>query len=245
MIVKHHEEGWEIISHYAHGLLSGKIAQELRKKLRPQHWLDVLTGIVEHDDHLLDFDEQDYLTENGTPKDFMMDGGTDAEALEHAKRVYSNALQKSQLVALMVGRHLAFLYDGLADDFKPMEEFLNEIGSVRGTQRKLYGLKKSEEDSLYNIMLFCDRLSLILCQEETPEVGRKLEINRTIEDEQYFISKDSSEHLTVEPWPFEKEEFTLAFEYRILNRPTFKDCEELESCLNDAEICIKSYTFKK
>ena len=245
MIVKHHERGWEIISHYAHGLLSGKIAQELKKDLRPQHWLDVLTGIVEHDDHLLDFDEQDYLTENGTPKDFTMDGGTDEEALEHAERVYSNAMQKSQLVALMVGRHLAFLYDSLADDFKPMKDFLDHIASLRKGQRKLYGLKKSGEDGLYNMMLFCDRLSLILCQEKIPQVGRKVEINKTIDDKRYFLYKDSSDFVTVEPWPFELDEFTLEFEYRILEKPVFKDCKELETCLDDADICIKSYSFKK
>jgi len=40
----------------------------------PEHWVDVLTEIIECDDHLLDFEENDYLTENGTPKDFAMEG---------------------------------------------------------------------------------------------------------------------------------------------------------------------------
>ena len=137
MIVKHKEEGWEIISHYAHGLLSGKIAQELKINLRPAHWVDILTGIIEHDDHLLDFDEQEYLTENGTPKDFTMEGGSDREALEHAKRVYANAMQKSQLVALMVGRHLNFLYDSLSKEYSPMKKFLEELVELRTSQRKL------------------------------------------------------------------------------------------------------------
>ncbi|MGC1471169.1 MAG: DUF3891 family protein [Psychroserpens sp.] len=245
MIVKHHEKGWSIISHYAHGLLSGKIAQKLSKTVRPHDWVDVLTGIIEHDDHLLNFDEQEYLTENGTPKDFSMEGGTDEEALEHAKRVYANAIQKSQLVALMVGRHLCFLYGSLADKFKPMNKFLEDIESLRPVQRKLYHLKKSDEDALYDVMLFCDRLSLILCQDETPEVGRKLEINKSIKNRTYFIHKNEDNILRVEPWPFEENDFTLNFEYRLLSSSNFKDNKALQHELENAQIRIRSLKFRK
>lgn len=245
MIVKHKEKGWEIISHYAHGLLSGKIAHYLKSELRPESWIDVITGIVEHDDHLLDFDEQEYLNENGTPKDFMMEGGTDKEALEHAKRVYENSLQKSQLVALMVGRHLAFLYSSLAKKYEPMKTFLTAIDSRRKEQRKLYGLNKAAENDLYDIMLFCDRLSLILCQQATPETGRDLEINKTINNEVYFISKDDKEIFQIRPWPFRVDEFCIRYEYRILEKITFEDNEDLKECLEKAPIALRECIIKK
>lgn len=245
MIVKHSEKGWEIISHYTHGLLAGKIASQLEEGLMPEHWVDVLTGIIEHDDHLLDFDEQDYLTENGTPKDFTMEGGTDGEALEHARRVFSNAMQKSQLVALLVGRHLSFLYEGLAERYVPMKKLLKAIMKLREKQRKLYGLRKNDEDHLYDILLFSDRCSLILCQDGIPEVGRKLEINRTILDRTYFIERSGDGILKVGPWPFERSEFRLDFEYRLLSKAAFKDNSELEVALNNAEIHLRSFVLKK
>lgn len=245
MIVKHHEKGWEIISHYTHGLLSGKVASQLKKELMPEHWVDVITGIVEHDDHLLDFEERDYLTGVGTPLDFTMEGGTDAEALEHARRVFSNAMQKSQLIALIVGRHLNFLYKALAKDYGPMKEFLDDIRKLQKVQRKLYGMNKEGENALYDILLFCDRCSLILCQDEIPEVGRKLEINRTIGNETYYIHKDQANILKIEPWPFEQKTFNLDFEYRVLTKVKFKSNSELKQALKKAPVKIRSLTISK
>ncbi len=245
MIVKHRKEGWEIISHYAHGLLAGKIASQLKKELRPAHWVDVLTAIVEHDDHQLNFDEKNHLTDKGTPKDFTMKGGSDAEALEHGKRVFSTATEKSQLVGLLVGRHLNFLYKSLAKEYKPMKDFLDEIGELRKIQRKLYGLSKKEEDALYSMLLFCDRCSLILCQDEIPEVGRKLEINKTIENNTYYISRTDNKSLTIEPWPFEAKSFALDLEFRMLGKIKFQSNAELERSFLDATIKMKSFSIMK
>jgi len=245
MIVKHCEEGWEIISHYAHGLLSGKIASQLKQKWMPEHWVDVLTGIIEHDDHLLDFEERNYLTENGTPRDFTMEGGTDSETVERAERVFANAMQKSQMVALLTGRHLGFLYEKLAEDHAPMKKFLKDIKDLRKGQRKLYGLNQKDENHLYDLMLFSDRCSLILCQDKIPAVGRKIEINKTIENERYYLSRKEDDSLTIEPWPFEKSTFQLTFEIRILDRPTYKNNKELEEALDKAEIRMRVFTLKE
>lgn len=245
MIVKHHAKGWEIISQYAHGLLSGKIASQLKKEMISEHWVDVLTGIIEHDDHLMDFDEQSYVTESGTPKDFMMEQGTDQDSLEHAKRVFSNAMQKSQLVALMVGRHLEFLYENLAKEYGPMKEFLEYVAKLRKKQRKLYSLRKKNENDLYDIMLFCDRCSLILCQDEVPETGRKLEINHTIDDKTYYIMKTDRDAMKIEPWPFQKEIFSLDFEYRHIDKITFKNNAELEQAIHDAPVKMRSIAMNK
>lgn len=245
MIVKHCEAGWEIVSHYAHGLLSGKIASQLKEEWMPEHWVDVLTGIIEHDDHLLDFEEQDYLTENGTPRDFMMEGGSNAETLEHARRVFSNAMQKSQMIALLTGRHLAFLYEALADEYAPMDEFLQHVDGLRKGQRKIYGLNKKGENHLYDLMLFSDRCSLILCQDNIPAVGRQVEINKTIDNQRYFLKRTDKGSLTVEPWPFQKETFQLDFEFRVLEGPTFKDNIELKEALEGATIKMRSYILKE
>ena len=243
MIVKQKKEGWEIVSHYTHGLLAGKIADQLKGSLKTPHWLDVLTAVIEHDDHLLDFKEQNYLTDNGSPMDFTMSSGTPTQILKHAKGVYADAIQKSQLTALLVGRHLSFLYDTM--EVEGMQRFLKNVEKKRKVQRKLYALNKTDEDALYDILLFCDRCSLILCEDQIPEVGRKLEINKTIDKNTYFISKNDKNKVKIDPWCFENDQFTLHFEYRILNRAAFKNNRELQQDLENAKVQIRSFQFEK
>lgn len=245
MIVLHHSKGWKIISHYTHGLLAGKFAEQLDPNLRPEYWMDTLTAIIEHDDHLLDFEKGEYLTENGSPKDFMMNGGEDEEALEHAKLVYGNSVQKSQMVGLLVGRHLQFLYEDMSKNFAPMKKFLSEIRKKAKIQRKLYGISKTKETAAYEFMRFCDRCSLILCQDTVPETGRQLEINRTIAEETYYIQKTGKKEFSVRPWPFANDGFSVEFEYRLLEKPAFKDKIELKKEVNDADVFIKTVQFVK
>jgi hypothetical protein len=245
MIVNHTSQGWQVISHSTHGLLAGKIAQKIKRELRLKNWVDTLTGIIEHDDMLLGFDEKEYLTPNGTPKDFKMAGGTNAQSLEHAKRVYRMALQKSQIIALLVGKQLCFLYDSMAKEYGPMNSFLEEVKELRISQRKLYDLTVVHLEDLHAILLFCDRTSLILVQNKIPEVGKKLDINTTIGNETYCISRRDDASITIEPWIFQDEKFEIGFESRLLTAASFADNQDLKRQLDKAEIVYNEITFKK
>ncbi len=50
MIVNLNNEGWEIFSHSSHGLLAGKIANELADTFKNENWVATLAAIIEHDD---------------------------------------------------------------------------------------------------------------------------------------------------------------------------------------------------
>ncbi|MDT7827587.1 DUF3891 family protein [Pricia sp. S334] len=245
MIVVHRKTGWKIISHYTHGLFAGKLAEQLKLDFRPEQWLDTLTAIIEHDDYLLDFGEQDYLTEIGMPLDYRMAGETDEEAYEHAERVYRNATQKSQFTAMLVGHHLDFLYSELAEAYKPLKKFLKNVREERVKQRNLYGLDKEAASTVYDLMRFCDRCSLILCQDQVPTLGRKLEINAALGDIPHFISKGGEDSISVSPWPFEKQKFSLNFEYRLLLKSDFKDNDELEAELKAVKVHLQEIQFEK
>ncbi len=244
MIVKQHLKGWEIISHYTHGLLAGKIAMQLKNSLRCDYWEDILTAIIEHDDHLLDFDEKNYLTDMCTPLDFMLEKRTDDAACEHAERVYKTSLQKSQLVALMIGRHLEFLYWDQKENHSGFRSFFRMILKDRTAQAELYGWTKKKIESSYELMRFCDRCSLILCQGLVPAAGRRLEINRTIKKKTYFIS-EREELFRIEPWPFEKGSFQLQYETRLLEQPTFTDNTELSKAISNASVSLKKLKLSK
>lgn len=238
MIVNSHIEGWEIISQYTHGLLAGKIAMQLKHDLRPDYWEDVLTAIIEHDDQLLGFEEKDYRTDAGAPLDFTLDERSDDDAYEHAERVYRNSLQKSQMVALLIGRHLEFLYHEKTKTHSGFRKFFKNVDGNRKVQLKLYDWEKPTLEKTYMLMRFCDRCSLILCQDLIPSTQRKLEINKSIADERYFVSETEA-GVHIEPWPFEPTNFSLHFETRLLKKLSFKSSKELAKAVSQTLPALK------
>ncbi|MGB3143469.1 MAG: DUF3891 family protein [Maribacter sp.] len=243
MIVRHHKEGWKIVSHYTHALLSGKIAAHIDNKPIKSHWPETLTAIINHDDRMEDFDSTDYLTEAGTPRDFTMKGGSKKDAFKHASNLYHSTLQKSQWIAMLVSRHLDFLYQNSKDE--EMKKLLKHMHEKRKEQRKLYGINLEIENQLYNILLFCDRLSLILCGNEIPENGRKLEVNTSINNTTYFISMNSDSSFLIEPWIFIEPNFNIDYEYKIIEQITYKSNKELEKSISESKVLLEQVVFRR
>ncbi len=244
MIVNPHKEGWAIISQYTHGLLAGKIAMQLKATLRPDYWEDLLTAIIEHDDHMLDFGEKNYLTDAGAPMDFTLDKRSDDDALEHAERVYRSAQQKSQMVALLIGRHLEFLYHDKTEEHLGFRKFFKSVMQQRKIQLRLYKWNKTTLERSYSLMRFCDRCSLILCQDLVPAAKRKLEINTSITDKTYFIS-GTDNGIRIAPWPFASDEIQLYFELRRLKKLSFASNDELKKLLEDTVPDLKEVRLTK
>ncbi|TDQ29367.1 DUF3891 family protein [Zeaxanthinibacter enoshimensis] len=243
MIVNHLLEGWEVISHYTHGLLAGKIAMQVKPSFRPAYWEDVLTAIIEHDDYLLDFDKKNYLTDIGTPMDFTQDKRSDSDALAHAELVIENAAQKSQMVALLIGAHLEFLYGDKIAAHKGFKSFFNMVLTERKKQLKLYGWSKDNLEEAYGLMRFCDRASLILCQRQLPARDRKLEINKGLEHHRYFIHGEPGK-VSIEPWPFQESRFELHYETRLLQKASFRSNKQLAKAVEKAPIKLESVVFE-
>lgn len=244
MIVKNTEKGWEIIYHYAHGLLAGQVAQQLKHSLRPKLWVETLTAIVEHDDHQLNFDEKNYLNAVGNPLDFTEDKLGVGEILERSTRVMNQASNKSGWIALLISMHINFLFGDLKEENASLKAFFDQQEKLRQRLRKRYGLSKKEASTYYEILRFCDRCSLILCENEIPDGERKLEINTGIADKPHFIS-NKSKKITVTPWCFEKDTFELNVEVHHLNKATFKDNMELKKELDEGEVELRVFEFIK
>ena len=243
MLVRHHVKGWKVISHYTHALFAGKVGNHLLDKLISSHWPETLTAIINHDDQMVDFNETNYLTEAGTPKDFTMESGNTKDAVIHAKRLYKEAIQKSQWICLLVSRHIEFLYQDNPDE--EMKEFLKIMYEKRKQQRRLYKITIGEENHLYEVLRFCDRVSLIVCGDEVPETGRLLEINTSINNDTYQISSNDDNSYKIEPWIFSKEKFEVDYEYKILEQITYKSNKQLEQCISEGKLHIQKVVFKK
>ncbi len=241
MIVNKSIKGIHIILHEAHGLLAGKIANEIDVKYRPINWFETLIAVSEHDDRQLNFKEKDYLSEIGVPLDFTEDESTVQEVLERMQRILKSSGNKSLWVKLLISYHLEFIYSSLKVESKQVGEFFLEEDKIRQEILKQFKISDKQARKYYQFLRFCDRLSLILCKDETPDCNRLLEINTSINGETFFIKKTDNDELIIEPWIFQTNKFELSVEERILNETHFKSSSQFESVLMEAKPVIKKW----
>lgn len=245
MIVNKSLLGLHIILHEAHGLLAGKIANEISKVHRPIHWFETLVAVCEHDDRQLNFKEKDYLSDLGVPMDFTEEKYSVSDILERMKRVLKSAENKSLWVKLLISYHNEFIYGHMKGDSKQIFEFFKNQETERKNLLEHFAIKESQAQLYYEFLRFCDRLSLILCKDETPESNRLLEINTSIDGKTYFIKKKDDDRLMVSPWIFNQQEFVLSVEERILNKTQFKSAKAFEKALSTTMPQSKSWTLVK
>ena len=174
MIVNKSIVGLHIILHESHGLLAGKIANEIKEAYRPICWFETLIAISEHDDRQLDLNEKEYLSELGVPMDFTEESYRVDEVVERMQRILRTSENKSQWIKLLISYHLEFIYGPLKNKSKRISAFFQQQTSERKTILDHYGLSNKKAMEYYEFLRFCDRLSLILCKDETPTMERKL-----------------------------------------------------------------------
>ena len=50
MIANYTENGWQVVTQRAHGILAAQFAYHWKKSERPDRWVETLLAIAEHDD---------------------------------------------------------------------------------------------------------------------------------------------------------------------------------------------------
>ncbi|CAM4319594.1 DUF3891 family protein [Gillisia hiemivivida] len=245
MIVNPKNDGWEIFSHSTHGLLAGKIANEIQDKYKSKNWVATLAAIIEHDDRQLDFDEKNYLTKIGTPRDFLLENRNVTEIVKRSKRLLHQSEEKSSWISMLIAHHLRFIYNDIAKKKKTIADFLRELEKAESHYIKSQNLTEKEVDEVYQILVFADRCSLILCQNAIPAKNRLLEINKSISDKTFWIKQAESSNIQVKPWIFEKDNFTVNAEYKLLENNSFSNNKEFQRLLNESPIRFKNWKFSK
>lgn len=245
MIVNTSVEGLHIIFHEAHGLLAGKIANQIHEKYRPPHWFETLIAVCEHDDRQLNFDEKDYLSDIGAPLDFTEEHSSVNDIMIRMKRILKAATNKSLWTKLLISYHLEFIYGYLREDSARVTNFLNDQIKDREKLLNYFKISNNQATSYYEFLRFCDRLSLILCKNEIPEAGRLLEINTSIDKQTYFIKKDNQEVISISPWIFKNAAIELSVEERILKEAQFSSSEKFKSLVMSTVPSVKKWTIKK
>lgn len=245
MIVNKSLLGIHIIFHEAHGLLAGKIANEILPEFRPINWFETLIAVCEHDDRQLNFDEKDYLSDIGVPLDFTEDSSSVKDMIKRMARILKSAGNKSQWVKLLISYHLEFIYSQVIEESKQVKSFFFDEKQARQFILDAYNLSDKKARTYYEFLRFCDRLSLILCTDETPDAERLLEINTSINGETYFIKKTKEDILTITPWIFNAPEIELSVEERLLKETQFISSKHFEKVLMACQPQLKKWVIRK
>ncbi|WP_392535196.1 DUF3891 family protein [Nostoc sp. C117] len=245
MVVNATQNGWEIIYHRAHALLAAQLAGQWRPKDTPVRLYETIAAISHHDDLEKEW-EEDNLTEGGAPRDFTLMSDSDLEDGIHKNaNLAKNALYRGRWVALLISMHISRLNEPSRGKSSELDKLLDEQLENQQLWRKELGIKKEEVDAAYAFMQWCDRLSLILCQQELPADERFLEISKGPDDRRYDIMQRSDRLVVVKLWPFQDEQFTVNVEACDLSQVKFESNAELTQALQKAPIKVLEWTFVK
>ncbi|GAA6614698.1 DUF3891 family protein [Scytonema sp. NUACC26] len=238
MIANLYEKGWEVIYHRAHALLAAQIAGHWHPQKRPIRWLETIAAISHHDDLEKEW-EGNHLTEAGAPLDFTLVKTIDFNKLQ---QLTHNARYRGRWVAMMISMHVSFLNEGKRGESPELDNFLDEQLQNQEQWRQELNITKDEAAEAYEFFQWCDRLSLILCNRVLPAGERALEI-ATLPDGTRYDVIETSDGVTVKPWPFLEDKFTVNVEATYPEKLKFDSNEELTQALQTSPIKTLEWTF--
>lgn len=243
MIVNSTENGWQVIYHRAHAMLASQIGGQWRRKDAPPRLYETMAAISHHDDLEKEWEENN-LNKAGAPKDFTQD--TDQETdYDSLRKHVIDSLYRGRWVALLTAMHLSRINSSKRGTSKEADAFLDELKDREKLWRDDLGISQEEADQAYAFLQWCDRCSLILCQQELPDDERKLEISVAHDGEDYAIKQFSNGLVTVIPWCFQDDKFTVNVEASMLTQIKFDDNKQLTAALKEAPRTLLEWTFVK
>ncbi|NIJ54443.1 DUF3891 family protein [Dyadobacter arcticus] len=237
MIVTYTEEGWSIILQRSHGLLAGQICGHWKRSKQPERWVETLIATAEHDDVSNELNSSDLLTQSGGPKNFKANK-FNKEECDH---LLARAIEKGLYVALLIARHVTFLY-GKEPSAKTY------FAALKKREKEWIRQTKTTSEEIaasYELVEFCDAMSLLICQDLIQPEERKIEISTGPGGAHYELWKRDDQHLIVSPWPFEEDSFTANYETRSIAQLAFKNDTEFKEILESSEVTLMSLKISK
>ena len=236
MIVNSTPAGWQVIYQQAHALLAAQLLWHWPPLGSPDQTVGLLAAVAQHED------EQEAwhgrgghhgLTAAGAPANF-----TQQEfSMAQARGVLADARFQGRWRSLLTSLHLSTLYESLRGSKKEIDAFLDELLAGQDRWRRELKITKKAARQAYDLLYWCDRLSLILCRHEIPEMGRAVEICRGPNGPAHTLAQPTEGGpVVIMPWPFQGEEVAVSVEARILTQLRFKDDAELAAALRAAPI---------
>ena len=244
MIVNLAKDGWDVVYHRAHALLAAQLGGQWRRVDAPARLYETIAAISHHDDLEKEWNGH-HLTESGVPLDFTLAEVSPEESLAKLKTHLENSSYRGRWVTMLISMHICFLCHKKKEISEDWRDFIETQLQDQERWQKELGIPKQEAERSYEFMQWCDRLSLILTQRQVPEDGRALEITHGIDQQRYDLRCLEDGHLTVNPWPFEDNGFTVNVESSHLSQLKYDSDEALTSALKQAPINSLEWTFIK
>lgn len=233
MIVNPTPDGWQIIYQQAHALLAAQLMYQWPPFLAPDRWVGLLAALTQHDDEQARWRGHYGLTPAGAPADFAMQ----PFSLEQATGVLHAARFQGRWRSLLTSLHLSTLHESQRGHSSATDQFLDEQQARQKQWRRELKATKKEARQAYTLLHWCDRLSLILCRQELPEMGRALEIWAGPDGRRYDVLRPAPDGpVQVQPWPFREARFGVSVEAARLRQLRFQDDAELSAALHQAPI---------
>jgi hypothetical protein len=240
MIVTQTDAGWQVINQPAHGLLAVQLALHWQAEKRPQHWVETLIALTEHDDGQEPWEGRNHLTTAGAPLPFQIP----EFSVEQCRNMIEIGLQKSRWNALIMSMHTSFLYEPKRGTDKALDEFLDQQRDNQKKWRKQSGATKDEAKYAYAFVQWCDALSLVLCLGQIPPEERRLEVSLGPDSVPYFIHQRQDSSIGLDPWPFDTPVVQVHVETFLLTQLVFKTDKELYKAIQDAPTAVKEWIFR-
>ena len=245
MIVNYTPAGWQIIYQQAHALLAAQLAWHWPALLPPDRWVGLLAAITQHDDEQAAWRGRGGhygLTPAGAPANF-----THQEfSLEQATGVMAAARFQGRWRSLLTSLHLSCLHEHLRGQKKTTDAFLDELRARQQQWRKELKITPKQATQAYDLLHWCDRLSLILCRHEIPEMGRAVEIHHGPDGTVHTLAQPEADGpAVVSPWPFEAAEIEVSVEASRLKQLQFTDDAELAAALRTAPVETLRWTLRR
>ena len=246
MIVAPHQKGWKIINQRSHGLLAAMIAYQYDIDLPNDIIVPTLIAIAEHDDGAAETLQEKNLTELGAPRNFTVGDDSKKTEVRQKLNVMEIATAKSQLNALLTSLHIDFIFsEGDENPDKKLTSFLKDQDKNRTEILKHLNIDKKYADRLYRFVEWCDAFSLLICMDKIQPEGRKMEISESPDGDMNQTFYKAENVITVEPWVFKNNHFTVFYEYKIIEKLKFKSIEEFNEECQKTSVQRAEFTFSK
>ncbi len=233
MIVTSHNEGWKITTQRSHGLLAAMLAFQFEIDVPNEIMVPTLIAIAEHDDGVAETKERKNLTDAGAPRHFLVHDGSAKTELKQYQNVMELATSKSQINALLTSMHLDFIFsDHVNGNDNKLDSFLKDQEKNRKELLKNLNFDNQFANRLYRFVQWCDAFSLLICMDKIQAEGRKMDVSESPDGvmNQVFYKEDNV--ITVTPWPFKPDRFTVFYEYKIIEQLKFTSIEEFNQIFN-------------
>ena len=238
MLVNPTPTGWQIIYQQAHALLAMHLAWAWPPFLPADRWVGLLAATAQHDDEQAAWHGRGGhhgLTPAGAPANFTQQ----AFSLEQATGVLHAARFQGRWRSLLTSLHLSTLYEPLRGSEAELTAFLDELRASQARWLRELHLPKTQARQAYDLLHWCDRLSLILCRQELPEMAREVEIYPDpLGSGSHFVRQPAGPGtpVVVRPWPFAAPTVRVSVEARQLHQLQFADDAALAAALHHAPI---------